>query len=107
MELLERWAIRRPKGQRRRHPKRISGDKGYSFRFFRRYLHQKGIRNTIPSKKNQPRNGSFDKELYRLRNRVERLINRLKQFRRVATRYEKRAANYAAMRTLAMSLLWL
>jgi transposase len=49
----------------------------------------------------------FDREAYRERNRVERLINRLKQFRRIATRYEKRAVNYAAMLTIGMSLLWL
>lgn len=49
----------------------------------------------------------FNKEVYRQLNRVERLINRLKQFRRVATRYDKRAVNYGAMLTIAMTLLWL
>jgi transposase len=44
---------------------------------------------------------------YRERNVVERLINQLKQFRRVATRYEKRAANYLAMVTIAAITLWL
>ncbi|MDP8939944.1 MAG: IS5/IS1182 family transposase, partial [Actinomycetota bacterium] len=43
---------------------------------------------------------------YRQRNLVERLINRLKQFRRVATRYEKRAVNYRAMLTIAAIVLW-
>jgi transposase len=38
---------------------------------------------------------------------VERLVNRLKQFRRVATRYEKRAVNYLAMLTIAAITLWL
>ena len=41
------------------------------------------------------------------RNRIERLINRLKQFRRVATRYEKRADNYLAMLMIAAILIWL
>ena len=50
---------------------------------------------------------TFDKAIYRLRNRVERLINRLKQFRRLATRYEKRAENYRAMWLIAATLLWL
>ena len=50
---------------------------------------------------------TFDRAAYRLRNRVERLINRLKQFRRIATRYEKRAANYLAMLTIGMILLWI
>ncbi|HEY9628153.1 MAG TPA: IS5/IS1182 family transposase, partial [Coleofasciculaceae cyanobacterium] len=40
-------------------------------------------------------------------NRVERCFNRLKQFRRVATRYEKKAENYLAMLTLASIVLWL
>jgi transposase len=44
---------------------------------------------------------------YRKRNRVERLINRLKRFRRVATRYEKLAANYQAMLQVAAVRLWL
>jgi transposase len=42
-----------------------------------------------------------------MRNRIERLINRLKQYRRVATRYEKRAENYLAMLTIAAIMLWL
>lgn len=60
----------------------------------------------IARKDNEPRAGTFDKEAYRQRNLVERLINRLKQFRRVATRYEKRAINYWAMLTIAAIVLW-
>ena len=66
-----------------------------------------GISPVIPSKSNQRRQPHFDRAAYRLRNRVERLINRLKQFRRIATRYEKRAANYLAMLTIGMILLWI
>ncbi|HZA84757.1 MAG TPA: transposase, partial [Actinomycetes bacterium] len=56
----------------------------------------------------QPRQRGFDRVAYRERNRVERTINRLKQWRRVATRYEKREANYLAMVTIAaIVLLWL
>lgn len=61
----------------------------------------------IPTCKDQRKPASFDREAYHERNRVERLTNRLKQFRRVATRYQKRAANTLAMVTLAMILLWL
>ena len=46
---------------------------------------------TIPRKSNERRNGPFNRALYRMRNLVERAINRLKQFRRIATRYEKKA----------------
>ncbi|HEY6610442.1 MAG TPA: transposase [Pseudomonas sp.] len=56
---------------------------------------------------NQRRQLNWDRAAYRRRNLVERLINRLKQFRRIATRYEKRAANYLAMVHIGMLLLWL
>jgi transposase len=60
----------------------------------------------IARQSNEKCRGSFDRDVYRERNVVERLINRLKQFRRVATRYEKRAANYQAMLTIAAIVLW-
>ena len=71
------------------------------------YLRRRGIRFTIPRLSNEPRHGLFSREIYRQRNIVERAINRLKQFRRIATRYEKLAANYTAMITIACILLWL
>lgn len=61
----------------------------------------------IPTKADEAPDPVFDRAAYRERNVVERLINRLKRWRRVATRYEKRAANYLAMVTLAAVLLWL
>ncbi len=106
--LLEQGAVRRAAGGRPRlRPQRVVGDKGYSSRQFRSRLRGRGMRITIPRRCDERRTGPFDREVYRLRNRVERLINRLKQFRRIATRYEKRAANYAAMITIAATLLWL
>jgi transposase len=82
-------------------------DNGYGSWRIRTWLRRHGIRQTIPRKRNECRHGPFDRALYRERHQVERLINRLKQFRRVATRYEKRAANYLAMVTLAAIVLWL
>ena len=95
-------------GAIRRHlkPKRLVADKGYTSKKFRWYLRQKHIRYTIPHRHNERHTGSFDKSLYRKRNIVERLINRLKQFRRIATRYDKRAANFAAMITIASIFLF-
>jgi transposase len=61
----------------------------------------------IPTKATESPDASFDREAYRERNVVERLINRLKQWRRIATRYEKRGAIYLAMLTVATILLWL
>ena len=88
-------------------PRRVAGDKGYSSPTARRRLRRRGITPVIPTKKGQPRQPDFDRQAYRERNRIERLVNRRKQFRRIATRYEKRAINYLAMLTVGMSLLWL
>ena len=77
----------------------------------RRLLARRHIQAIIPHRRDQrPDDGRctpFDRVTYRERNRVERLGNRLKQYRRAATRYEKRAAHYLAMLTLAALLLWL
>jgi transposase len=106
--LMEQGGVRRRgRGRPKRRPGRVAGDKGYSSREGRRYLRRRGIRCLIPRRVNERRTGPFDRAAYRLRNRVERLINRLKQFRRVATRYDKRATHYAAYVTLACILLWL
>ena len=86
---------------------RISGDKGYSSRAIREYARRRGIRITIPRRRNERRTGPFDKGIYRLRNRVERLINRMKQFRRLATRYEKLGDSFRTMWVIAATVLWL
>jgi transposase len=107
-ELMEQGAIRRPGvGRPRQRPERVVGDKGYSSKRIRSYLRRRGIRYTIPRRKDECRGGPFDKEAYRQRNLVERCINRLKQYRRVATRYEKLAENYLAMLHIAAILIWL
>jgi transposase len=83
------------------------GDKGYRSKRIRQYGQRRGIHITIPRKTNERWTGPFDRRIYRERNRIERLINRLKQYRRIATRYEKRAANYLAMLTIVAIRLWL
>jgi len=85
----------------------VAGDKGYSSPTIRRYLKERRIRTVIPTKAGEAPDLSFDRAAYRERNVVERTINRLKQWRRIATRYEKRAANYRAMLTIVAILLWL
>ncbi|NET38843.1 MAG: IS5 family transposase [Cyanothece sp. SIO1E1] len=107
-QLMEQGAVKREgAGRPRLRPRRVSGDKGYSSIKIRRYLRRRGIRYTIPRKSTEHRGGKFDKSLYRTRNLVERCFNRLKQFRRVATRYEKRAENYLGVLTLASIIMWL
>jgi transposase len=105
--LMETAAIKRTgQGRPRTRPDRVVGDKGYSGKKIRTYLRKRGIGAVIARQKNERQVGHFDKEAYRERNVVERTINRLKQFRRVATRYEKRAVNYRAMLTIAAIVLW-
>jgi transposase len=106
--LMDAGAVRRPRrGRPRLRPRRLAGDRGYSSPAARRRIRRRGIRPVIPTRKDQRRLPGFDREAYRRRNAVERMIGRLKQFRRIATRYEKRATNYLAMITIGMALLWL
>jgi transposase len=89
-------------------PDRVAGDKGYTGHKIRRYLRSRGIGAVIPRLKNEPRRGvRFDRAAYRERNAVERAINRLKQCRAIATRYEKLEETFHALLTLAAIRLWL
>jgi len=106
-QLLEQVAVKRPDRGLCRRPTRIVGDKGYSSRTNRRRCRRQGIRHTIPHKANEHRTGPFDRAVSRRRNVVERLINRCKQFRSLATRYEKRADSYRTLWVIAMTILWL
>jgi transposase len=87
---------------RRRRPRRLAGDKGYSCERIRRWLRRHKVRPVIPTKANERRQGDFDKEAYRRRNVVERCVNWLKENRRLGTRYEKLAGSFLAMAKLAM-----
>lgn len=91
--LLDGGAVRRVgPGRPRRRPDRVVADTGYSYPHVRREITRRGIRHTIPRRKDQGQDANFLHETYRKRNVVERLLNRLKKFRRIATRYEKRAS---------------
>ena len=105
---MESGSIKRLHGGRpRNRPERLIGDKGYSAQWIRDYLISHGIHVTIPRKCNNKRGGPFDREAYRMRNRIERLIGRLKQFRSIATRYDKRADSYLSMWLIGAIFLWL
>ena len=82
----------------------LAGDKGYRAQWIDHYLLELGIRAVIPSKANEDRDArpvGFDREAYRDRNLVERLIGWLKECRRVFSRFEKAAKNFAGMLRLA------
>ena len=66
-----------------------------------------GAQVVIPSKKNRLVQRVIDRNLYRDRNKVERFFSRLKQFRRLATRYDKTACSFLGMLHFVSALLWL
>ena len=85
-------------------PVAIAGDKGYRADWIDACLLEAGIRPVVPSKKNEDRDErpvEFDREAYRRRNVVERLIGWLKEFRRVFSRFDKTALNFGGMIKLA------
>jgi transposase len=87
-------------------PKRMLGDKAYDSAELREELHQRGTKPVIPNRCNRKQPFSFSKRLYKLRWRIESAFNRLKDFRRVATRYDRLARNYLASVCLAAALVW-
>ena len=94
---------------RRRRPRRIVADKGYTGRPVRQLLHRRKIAAVIPRFSTERTRGvRFDRAAYRHRNVVERSINRLKQYRGIATRYDKLARIFNAGITLvAIVQFWL
>jgi len=88
-------------------PKSLLADAGYDSDANRHELLQHGIRPVIranPTRKTIP---SFDRPLFKMRNRIERMFNKIKQSRRIATRYEKTESSFRGLVTLAAILIWL
>jgi transposase len=71
-------------------------DKGYASKRIREQLLAQDIVPVIPPKSNRTEPIDYDKDLYKLREKVERFFNKLKQFRRIATRYEKLSQTFLA-----------
>ena len=86
--------------------KHTLGDKAYDSAELREDLQQGGTKPVIPNRTCRKQPFSFNKRLYKLRWRIEAAFNRLKDFRRIATRYDKLARNYLASVCLAAALVW-
>ncbi|GAA2846551.1 hypothetical protein GCM10010517_03290 [Streptosporangium fragile] len=116
--VLEKVRVRGPVGRPRTRPGAVAADKAYSSRSNRTYLRKRHITVVIPEKKDQAANrkkkGSrggrpvgHDVDLYKERNTVERLINKLKAWRGIATRYDKTPASYLAGLYLRAAMIWI
>jgi transposase len=116
--LMGDLSVRRTgRGRPRRRPDEVLADKAYSNKAIRGHLRSRGIRATIPLKADQQagrrRRGArgrlpgFDPESYRQRNVVERAVNKLRNTRAVATRYDKRDFVYRGTIDVAAIRIWL
>ena len=87
-------------------PCRVVADKGYDSRTFLDAIEANGAEAVIPARKCSMRPRAFDPHLYKRRNLIERAVNKLKQFRRVATRYDRNPDNFRAFLNLASLSAW-
>lgn len=116
--LLAELRVDRPTGRPRTTPIALRGDKAYSSRAIRAMLRRRGITAVIPEpddqKRHRARRGSrggrpaaLDKQDYKNRNVVERGFNQIKQWRALATRYDKHALIFRGGVVLRAILMWL
>ena len=87
-------------------PARLLGDKAYDADDIRDYLAADGGEAVIPSKRNRREPRPYDATAYKMRNIIERAFNRLKDWRGIATRYDKKAANFLAGVCLASAMTY-
>lgn len=88
-------------------PDSVAADKAYDTDALIEHLHTFDVQAVIPSRANRLVQRPLDKHLYRSRNLVERFFARIKQFRRVATRYDKLSERFASFVALAAAFIWL
>ncbi|MGC8400672.1 IS5 family transposase [Enterobacter mori] len=101
LRLLDGIGVQRQSGSMKRRGHAVLADKAYSGHALRNELKRKGIKVVIPRKSNEKKasdgRSQLDRDAYRNRNVVERCFGRLKEYRRIATRYDKTARNYLSM----------
>ena len=85
----------------------VIADKGYDADWIRDLIEDNACTPHIPPKSNRYDGITYSKRLYKQRNLIERCFNKLKQFRHIATRYDRNALNYLAMIKIAIVRLWL
>ncbi len=85
----------------------VLADKGYDTEATLSIIRKNGAEAVIPPKKNRTTQREFSRSVYKDRNKIERMFSKLKQFRRIATRYDRKSVNYYGMLVLGSLLLWI
>ncbi len=85
----------------------VIADKGYDTEKVLGRVEELGALAVIPPRSNRKVRREYDRELYKERNLIERAFNKLKRFRRIATRYDRKAVYFESFLYLAASLMWL
>jgi transposase len=85
---------------------KLLGDKAYDSAELRQWLDDRSTKPVIPNRSNRKQPFGFDKKAYKLRHRIENAFGRLKDFRRIATRYDKLGRNYLASVCLVAAIVW-
>lgn len=88
-------------------PRYVIADKAYDCDAFVEQIKERGCKPVIPSRSGRKAKRRLSRMEYRQRNQAERFVNRIKHYRRIATRYEKTARNFLAFVYLAGTLCWL
>ena len=86
--------------------KKLLGDKAYDSEELRLWLNERGTKAVVPNRSNRKQPFSFDKKSYKQRHRIENAFCRLKDFRRIATRYDRLARNFLASVCLVAAIVW-
>jgi transposase len=86
--------------------KELVADKGYDSKDLREWLEERGTVAVIPPRKNRKAQYDYDKAVYKQRNVIERMFCRLKDWRRIATRFDRNVKNFMAAVALAAAVIW-
>jgi transposase len=84
----------------------LLADKGYDSKDLRDWLQERGTNAVIPSRSNRKSPYPYDKTLYKQRNIIERMFCRLKDYRRIATRFDRNVKNFLSAICLAATVIW-
>jgi putative transposase len=86
--------------------KKLLGDRAYDSAELRHWLNDRGTKPVVPNKCNRKQPFTFDRRSYKQRHRIENAFCRLKDFRRIATRYDRLARNFLASVCLVAAIVW-